>query len=268
MDSWFSLAFILGAVQGLTEFLPISSTGHLIITGHLLNFTGAKASTFDVAIQLGSILAVVVLYWKRFWGLLFPPTSTGFAGIRGICLLIVTSLPASILGLLLHSVIKQLFTPANVMLSLTTGAIMMLIVEEWSKRYRPICWNLDKITPKMALAIGCCQCMALWPGFSRSASTIMGGMIFGIQRSTAAEYSFIAAVPIMFAATGYDVLKSWSFFTVDDLPLFSTGMLFAFLFACLAIRTFITLLSRITLRPFAIYRLILAIAVYYFLVQN
>ena len=270
MESWLSIGFILGAVQGLTEFLPVSSTGHLIIAGHLLGFTGAKASTFDVAIQLGSILAVVVLYWRRFMGLLYPgriPTDSPppFAGLRGIGLVILPTLPPSSVGLLLNSRIKRLFSPGYVAGSLAVGALLMLLVEHRCGRTTPRYTSLDQMTPKLALGIGCCQCLALWPGFSRSASTIMGGMILGAERRLAAEYSFIAAVPLMVAATGYDLLKTWSLFSVEDLPLFLTGSLFAFLFALAAIKTFISLVGRLTLRPFAWYRLILAPLVYYFL---
>ena len=267
---WLFDAFILGAVEGLTEFLPVSSTGHLILAGELLDFTGPKATTFEVAIQLGAILAVVVLYWQRFLGLLQPGriharTRTPFAGLRGIGLLILTTLPPSVLGLLLHSHIKQLFNPLTVAAALAAGAVLMLLVEGLAGRHTPRYTSLDQMTPKLALGIGCCQCMALWPGFSRSASTIMGGMLLGASRQLAAEYSFIAAVPLMVAATGYDLLKNWSLFTAADLPLFLVGSLFSFLFAWLAVKTFIALMGRLTLRPFAVYRLILAPLVYLFL---
>lgn len=272
MESWFGLGVILGAVQGLTEFLPVSSTGHLIIAGDLLGFVGPKASTFEVAIQLGSIMAVVVLYWRRFMGLLLPSRfvsrsagPTPFAGLRGIGLLLLTTLPPSLVGLLLHNHIKTLFTPSSVAGALAVGALLMLFVEHRCKNRPPALFTLDEMTPKLALGIGCCQCMALWPGFSRSASTIMGGMLLGAKRGLAAEYSFIAAVPLMIAATGYDLLKTWSLFTSADLPLFATGMICSFLFAWAAIKTFIALVGRLTLRPFAYYRLMLAPLVYFFL---
>ena len=249
---WFSTGLIMGAVQGLTEFLPVSSSGHLVIAGDLLGFTGPKASTFEVAIQLGSIFAVLMVYWDRF---------------MGIWLLFLTTLPPSVLGLLLHSYIKQLFTPFSVSLSLAVGGLLMLFVESYCAKRPPKYSSIDEVTPKLALGIGLCQCMALWPGFSRSGSTIMGGMLLGEKRALAAEYSFVAAVPIMFAATGYDLLKTWSLFTVDDIPLFATGLFFAFLFGWLAIKTFIALVGRITLRPFAVYRLLLAPIVYFFMVN-
>lgn len=269
---WFSTGLIMGAVQGLTEFLPVSSSGHLVIVGEAIGFTGAKASTFEVAIQLGSIFAVLLVYWERFMGLLAPGRvrSTAprpFAGLRGIWLLFLTTLPPSVVGLLLHSFIKQLFTPLSVSLSLATGGFLMLAVESWRERHPAKYASIDEVTPRLALGIGLCQCMALWPGFSRSGSTIMGGMLLGEKRALAAEYSFVAAVPIMFAATGYDVLKNWSSFTAADIPLFATGLIFAFIFGWLAIKTFIALVGRVSLRPFALYRLILAPIVYYFMVR-
>ena len=227
---WFSTGLIMGAVQGLTEFLPVSSSGHLVIAGDLIGFTGPKASTFEVAIQLGSIFAVLMVYWDRFMGLLLPgrvQTSAPkpFAGLRGIWLLFLTTLPPSVLGLLLHSYIKQLFTPFSVSLSLAVGGLLMFFVESYCAK-RP-------------------------PKYS----------------SIAAEYSFVAAVPIMFAATGYDLLKTWPLFTADDIPLFAAGLFFAFIFGWLAIKTFIALVGRITLRPFAVYRLLLAPIVYFFMVN-
>lgn len=267
MDSWFTTALVMGAVEGLTEFLPVSSTGHLIIAGELLGFTGDKAQTFEVVIQLGAILAVVMLYWGRFWGLVRPKTSGGLAGLRGIGLLLLTTIPPSVAGLLLHSRIKLLFSPVSVTAALAVGALCMLWVEHRAARITPRTHSLDELTPRLAVGIGCFQCLALWPGFSRSAATIMGGMLLGARRDVAAEYSFIAAVPLMVAATGYDVLKNWHLFSMADLPLFTAGMIFSFLFAWAAVKTFIALMGRLTLRPFACYRLLLAPLVYWFLVH-
>ena len=256
-------ATILGLVQGLTEFLPVSSTGHLIITSHLLGLTDARVNTFEVVIQLGSILAVVVLYFNRFLGLLLPRGSGKFSGMRGIFLLMLTCLPASLLGLFAHSHIKAfLFNPISVSLALAVGAVFILVVERMPRKgtYQTI----DEVTPALALGIGCFQCLSLWPGFSRSASTIMGGMILGADRSLAAEYSFVAAVPIMFAATGFDLYKSASFLAVADLPFFLTGTAVAFLSAMLAIKVLMRLIRRTSFRPFAWYRLALAPLVFWF----
>lgn len=258
------IAALLSVIEGLTEFLPVSSSGHLILAGDLLNFTGPKAATFEIVIQLGAILAVVVLYWPRFLGLLCPKPGKKFSGLYGIFLLFLTSLPACILGLILHKTIKTyLFSSASVLLALVTGALCMIAIER--RNLMPKYDTLDELTPKTALAIGCSQCLALWPGFSRSASTIMGGMLFGCTRKLAAEYSFIAAVPIMFAATGYDLLKNWEIFSAADIPFFTIGILGSFLSAILAVKIFIRLLGHITLVPFAIYRLILAPVLYYFM---
>lgn len=265
MDNLF-VALILSIVEGLTEFLPVSSSGHLILAGELLDFVGAKAKVFDVVIQLGAILAVVVIYWKRFWGLVQPQPYVRFAGARGITLLFLTTLPACLAGLFLHSAIKEyLFNPATVMVALVVGALCMIFVER-RRAPKATCVTLDDMTPRLALGIGLFQCLALWPGFSRSAATIMGGMLLGARRPVAAEYSFIAAVPVMVAATGYDLLSNISLFTAADIPFFLVGMVGSFVSAILAVKVFVALVGRMTLIPFAIYRLLLAPFVYYFMV--
>ncbi len=259
-------ALILSIVEGLTEFLPVSSSGHLILVSDLLGFVGEKSATFNVVIQLGAIMAVVVLYWKRFWGLVRPQPYARFAGTRGIALLMLTSLPACVLGLFLHSYIKEyLFRPATVLFALVVGALCMILVEK--RKFKTTCISLDDMTPRLALGIGCFQCLALWPGFSRSAATIMGGMLLGARRPLAAEYSFIAAVPIMVAATGYDLLKNLGMFTVADIPFFMVGMIGSFVSALLAVKVFVALVGRMTLVPFACYRLLIAPFVYYFMVN-
>ncbi len=262
MLSWYS-AVILGIVEGLTEYLPISSTGHLILTGSLLDLTGAKQASFDIIIQLGAILAVVVIYWDRFLGLLRPDPRRKFSGIWGLWLLFLTSLPASVLGLIVHKAIKQyLFGPETVALALGVGAILIFIVEAMPKKKRFT--RLDDVTPKLAFGVGIFQCLALWPGFSRSASTIMGAMILGADRQLAAEYSFVAAVPIMVAATGFDFVKNHDVFSVNDLLLLSIGFVVSFIFAWLAVKWFIRLVQTVSLRPFAWYRLALAACVLLF----
>lgn len=256
-------ATILGLVEGVTEFLPVSSTGHLILVGHLIGFTGEMADSFDVIIQLGAILAVVVLYWKRFWWLVSPKPLHAFSGIRGLWLLFLTSLPAGLVGLALRKTIKaHLFGPVTVALALAVGALMIFWVER--RRTRDRYYSLDEMTPGLALGIGCFQCLALWPGFSRSAATIMGGMLLGAKRSLAAEYSFISAVPLMFAATLYDFYKSRELFTADEMGILAIGFVVSFLSALLAVKAFIVLVQRVSLRPFAWYRLALAAAVFLF----
>ncbi len=274
----FLLAIIMGFVEGMTEFLPVSSTGHLILASNLLNFAGEGASNFEVIIQIGAIFAVVLLYFQRFWGLLFPriDKSTGkkqkFSGFYGLFLLFLTCLPASLLGLIFHSQIKALFSVKVVLFSLVFGAICMLITEAiQAKKFRialespledGIIDSVDKLTPMKALGIGFFQILALLPGFSRSGSTIMGGMLLGVSRKTSAEYSFLVAVPIIVAAAGYDFLSSYNSFNPEDLSFFIVGIISSFFFALLAIKGFIASLSKLTLRPFAYYRIILAIVLY------
>jgi undecaprenyl-diphosphatase len=268
MAPWY-IAVVMGLVEGLTEFLPVSSTGHLILAGHALDFIGAKADTFEIAIQLGAILAVVVIYFDRFLGLVKPDPARSFSGVRGLWLLILTSLPALGIGFLLHHAIKtHLFGPRTVALALFGGALMMFVVEARAARLkRPLkrlVDSLDAMTPRLALGIGFFQCLALWPGFSRSGATIMGGMLLGVDRKTAAEYSFLAAVPVMCAAVGYDMLKNWRLFDTSDMVFLSIGFAVSFVSGWAAVRGFISLLSRFTLRPFAWYRLALAPLVWIF----
>ncbi|HMB32032.1 MAG TPA: undecaprenyl-diphosphate phosphatase [Desulfohalobiaceae bacterium] len=250
------IACILGIVEGLTEFLPVSSTGHLIIAGEILNFTGPKAEMFEVVIQLGAILAVVVLYQRRFRGLLSADPNRRFSGVYGIYLLILTSIPASIVGFFTSDLIKEyLFNSMTVAWALGVGALAILVVESTSCRQK--FYSLDDVTPYLAFGIGIFQCLALWPGFSRSAATIMGGMILGANRRCAAEYSFIAAVPIMCAATLFDLLKGWTLLGHKDLAVLAVGFIVSFIAAWIAVKGFIKLLTQITLRPFAFYRLII-----------
>ena len=256
-------AVVLGLVEGATEFLPVSSTGHLILVGHLIGFTGEKADSFEVIIQLGAMLAVVCLYWQRFWWLISPKPLHAFSGFRGLWMLFLTSLPAGIVGLVARKYIKaHLFGPTTVALALAVGALMIFVVER--RKVRDRYYSLDEMTPKLAFGIGCFQCLALWPGFSRSAATIMGGMLLGAKRGLAAEYSFIAAVPLMFAATLYDFYKSADLYTADDLGVLAIGFVVSFIAALVAVKGFIVLVKRVSLRPFAWYRLALAAAVFLF----
>jgi undecaprenyl-diphosphatase len=265
MDSLW-VAAIMGVVEGVTEFLPVSSTGHLIIAGHLLDFKGDKAASFEVFIQLGAILAVVALYWRRFLGLIprggeDHSMEEGFHGRRGIYLLLITTAPALVMGALAHASIKAyLFRPLTVALALGLGGIAILLVERF--RPDPKVYGLDGLSMKQALIIGLFQCIAMWPGVSRSASTIIGGMLGGLDRRTATEYSFLAAVPVMVAATGYDLLKTWRLLNWDDMVFFGIGFLVSFIFAALSIRTFIAMVQKWSLAPYAIYRIIIAPIIY------
>jgi undecaprenyl-diphosphatase len=256
------IAILLGIVEGLTEFLPVSSTGHLIVAGHLLGFRGETAETFEIFIQLGAILAVVVLERRVFLDLLRPSARAGFAGPRGCGLLLTTTVPALIAGALLHDWIKtNLFGPATVAFALLAGGIVILVVE--SVRPGTTVADIGGLGFGKALAIGLFQCLALWPGVSRSGATIVGGLLCGLERRTAATYSFVAAVPVMAAATLYDLLKSWSHLGPQDVAPFAVGFLVSFVSAYAAMRVFVALLGRTTLRPFAWYRILIAPAVYF-----
>lgn len=263
-DLW--VAVILGVVEGLTEFLPVSSTGHLIVVGDLLGCSGQKAACFEVFIQLGAILAVVVLYWQRFVGLI--PRARGpvvegprFAGVRGLLLLGLTTLPALVAGVLLHKLIKEhLFGPITVAWALGVGGIAIIVAERLKPE--PRVTNLDGLGYGAALMIGLFQCFAMWPGISRSASTIIGGLFSGLDRRTSAEYSFLAAVPVMLAATSYDLYKALRFLDVSDLMFFAVGFLVSFLAAVAAVRTFIELVQKWSLLPYAVYRIGIAPIIY------
>ncbi|MCO7176379.1 undecaprenyl-diphosphate phosphatase [Sporolactobacillus kofuensis] len=260
------IAIILGAVEGLTEFAPVSSTGHLILAADLLHFTGDRAKTFEVIIQLGSIMAVVVLYWKRLWSLFGLYRNEPKSGPEHLNLLhiIVAGIPAIILGFLLRDFIKEyLFSPKSVLIALVVGGILMIIAERIAKKHTYS--GTKELSYKQAFVIGLFQCLSLWSGFSRSGSTIAGGLIAGVERKTAAEFSFILAVPMMIGASGLDFVQSLSFLHVSDIPLFATGFITAFIVAMFAIVFFLKLLRRFTLVPFAIYRFILAIAFALFL---
>ncbi len=246
-------ALIMGIVEGLTEFIPVSSTGHLIIAGELLGYTGAEAETFSVFIQLGAILAVLVHFRERFVGLATLADRPGFAGRRGVMMLALTTLPAVVIGLMAHSTIKALFSTQAVAIGLAVGAVWILLTERFFRHRNPN--DIDGITWRIALGIGFFQCLAMWPGMSRSASTIMGGMYLGLRRKAATEYSFFAAVPMMVAACFYDLYKGWDSLRPEALTIFSVGFVAAFFSALLAIRLFIGFVSRHTFVPFAYYRL-------------
>ncbi|MEJ2717802.1 MAG: undecaprenyl-diphosphate phosphatase [Deltaproteobacteria bacterium] len=263
-DLW--IAVIMGIVEGLTEFLPVSSTGHLIVAGNLLNFTGQKAAAFEVFIQLGAILAVVVLYWGRFVALIpsgrqTSSGQTGFVGWRGLTMLFLTTLPALIAGYLAHKAIKvYLFGPVTVAWALGLGGLGILLAERLKPT--PRVSALDGLNYRQALTIGLFQCLALWPGMSRSASTIIGGLFSGVDRKTAVEYSFLAAVPVMLAAVSYDLYKALDFLSVSDAGFFAVGFVVSFVSAAVAVKTFIALVQRWSLAPYGWYRIVIAPIIY------
>jgi undecaprenyl-diphosphatase len=263
-------AVLLGVVEGLTEFIPVSSTGHLILVGHLLGFVGEKAASFEIAIQLGAILSVVFLYWRRFVELIPVPagmdsasTMKGWAGLGRIAL---ATLPALVVGFFArHAIKEQLFTPLAVTWALAVGGVAILLAERIIARRRTR--SLDTLTTTQAFAIGLFQVLSLWPGTSRAAATIVGGLLVGIERKGAAEFSFLIAVPVMFAATGYELIKMRGLFAAQDMMQFAVGFVVSFVVALVAVKSFVSFLGRWSLAPFAWYRIAVA-AVFYFITRG
>jgi len=262
-----AVAALLGVLEGLTEFLPVSSTGHLILAGELLRFVGARAETFEIFIQLGAVLAVAVLYRERFVRLGWPGTRDldALAGRGGAALtwahVGVACLPAFVLGFAAHGAIKRhLFSARVVLVGLVLGAVLMIAAEAWARRprRRTASAGLDELSLGQALAVGCVQCLALWPGFSRSGSTISGGLLAGVDRRTAAEFSFVVAVPVMLVATVYDLARSFALVDGAFLGTIAIGFAVSYAVAHLAVVAFLRLVQRVSLIPFALYRFVLA----------
>lgn len=258
------IAVIIGIVEGLTEFLPISSTGHMILVGSLLNFEGEFASVFEVFIQLGAILSVFILYRDRFMGMVAPRPSSNHRRKLTLQHILAGIVPVMGIGYLLHQPIKTyLFSPYTVIIGLVLGAILMLVAEKLAKR--PTACSLDEITLKQAFFVGLFQILSLWPGFSRSGSTISGGLLLGMSRTAAAEFSFIIAVPLMLVACIYDLLQVWSNLSIGDLQVLAIGFIVSFVVAYISIVWFLRFLNRSTLASFAYYRFVLgALSYYYF----
>jgi undecaprenyl-diphosphatase len=255
-------ALILGVVEGLTEFLPVSSTGHLILVSDFLGLNDEKGKVFDIVIQLGAILAVCWEYRARlaraFSGLAGDPVQQRFAAN-----LFVAFLPAAIVGLAFQSQIKAyLFNPISVAVALVVGAIVIFAVERWYAVHgAPRVTSVDAMTWKDALKVGLAQCLSLIPGTSRSGATIMGGMIFGLSRQAATEFSFFLAVPIMFAASGYQLVKYRALLSRDDLATFAVGFAVSFVAALVAVKALIRYVAHHDFRAFAWYRIALGAAV-------
>jgi undecaprenyl-diphosphatase len=252
-------ALILGIVEGLTEFLPISSTGHLILVGDLLNFNDEKGMVFAIVIQLGAILAVCWEYRTKIINVLAGIGSNEDSN-RFMLNLFIAFLPAAILGLLFISIIKQyLFHPIPVAIALIVGGILIL----WAERRKHVV-DVDRVEDmdwKHALKVGLMQCLALIPGTSRSGATIIGGLFFGLSRKAATEFSFFLAIPIMFAATFYDVFKHREFLHFDDVGMFSIGFVASFISALLAVRGLLRFISNHDFTVFAWYRIMFGIII-------
>ena len=254
---------IMGVVEGLTEFLPISSTGHLILAGSLLNFTGEKVKVFEIVIQAGAMLAVCWEYRER-----IAHVARNFyrdnAARRFVINLIVAFLPAVVLGLLFGKIIKaHLFKPVPVALAFIVGAIVILIVERRQRLQPegPRVDTVDDMTVLDAFKVGCAQCFALIPGTSRSGASIIGAMIFGLSRKAATEFSFFLAIPTLFGATIYSLYKERDLLSLADLPMFGLGALAAFVSAFLCVRWLLRYISTHDFTIFAWYRIVFGFVV-------
>jgi undecaprenyl-diphosphatase len=248
-------AAIMGVVEGLTEFLPISSTGHLILAASLLDFTGEKAKVFDIAIQTGAIFAVILVYWQR-----LRDTAAGLGSdprARRFTLnVLIAFVPAVVLGLLFGKAIKaHLFNPTVVATAFIVGGFIIL----WAER-RPASavriHQVDDMTPWDALKVGLVQCLAMVPGTSRSGATIIGGMLLGLSRRAATDFSFFLAIPTLVGAGAYSLLKERALLSWADLPLFGVGLLFSFVSAWLCVRWLLRYIATHNFVPFAWYRIV------------
>lgn len=251
-------AFLLGIVEGATEFLPVSSTGHLIIVGDLLHFNDARGKVFEIVIQLGAILAVCWEYRVKLGHVLGNAAEP--ASRRLMANLALAFLPAALLGLAFHDAIKEyLFNPQTVAYALIAGGFAILLIEKFAPQ--PDTPTVDDMDWKHALKVGLAQSVALIPGVSRAGATILGGVVFRLSRRAATEFSFFLAIPIMFAATGFDVYKNWGDLHANDFAVFAVGFVTAFFSALLVVRGLLRFVAHHDFRAFAWYRIAFGVIV-------
>jgi undecaprenyl-diphosphatase len=259
-------AIVLGVVEGLTEFLPVSSTGHLILVGHLLDFNDEKGKVFEIFIQAGAILAVCWEYrgrlWATFSGILDDAVAQRFASN-----LFIAFLPLAILGLAFGKQIKALlFSPVPVAMAFILGGVIILVAEHWYKKRAltagaSLIESVDQLTWRDALKLGLAQCAALIPGTSRSGATIIGGLFFGLSRKCSTEFSFFLAIPTLFAATFYTLWKARDLLSTSDIPMFTAGFIAAFVSAFVVVRWLIRYVSTHDFTIFAWYRIAFGVGV-------
>ncbi len=250
-------AFIMGMVEGLTEFLPVSSTGHLILTAHLMGLTHDQfTKSFEISIQLGAILAVVFLYWKRL--------VSDFELWKRV---LVAFLPTGLLGFTFYRLIKDYLIGNDkvVVLSLFLGGVFLLFADRLCERYCTL-EDVSQLSYKRAFAVGLFQSLAMVPGVSRSGATIIGGMLMGLNRKKAAEFSFLLAVPTMFVATAYDLYKSHAYFNNEEWSILAIGFFTAFFSALLSVKFLLSFVSKYSFVPFGIYRIFVSLVYAYFFV--
>ena len=256
MSTPLSTVIILGIIEGLTEFLPVSSTGHLILASTLLGFTDESSVAFKIAIQLGAILAVLVVYWRRFLGVaqgLTRGRSDAAAFTRNI---IIGFLPAMVVGAFAYDAIRAAIqTPEIVAVMLILGGIAIIVIERMVKVER--FFSVESVPTRTAIQIGIAQCLAMVPGVSRSGATILGARMMGVERKTAAEFSFFLAVPTMMGATVYALYKDRDLLSLDDLNAIAIGLAISFIVALGVVKTFVAFVGRYGFTPFAWYRIVI-----------
>jgi undecaprenyl-diphosphatase len=245
-------ALILGLVEGLTEFLPVSSTAHLLLIGDVLGFQGPAGKTFEIVIQLGAILAVCVVFRERLWRVAVSlDQAPSRAFVRNV---LIAFLPAAVIGAVAYKYIKQMLeAPVIAATALVVGGVAILLIEAMAKTVRVRA--IEDLSPGRALAIGACQVLAMIPGVSRAGATIMGSLLLGVERKVAAEFSFFLAIPTMLGATFYSLYKNWATLSWDGSALIAVGFVAAFFSALVVVKGFIAFVGRHGFAPFAWYRI-------------
>lgn len=248
-------SLILGIVEGVTEFLPVSSTGHMIIVSHFLGINNIEfVKSFEIAIQLGAIISVIVLYYKRF-----------LVSFNLYKKLLIAFFPTAVVGFLAYKTIKlYLFNPYTVAMALIIGGIVLILIDNWSAKRKSVLNNTEDISLKGALTVGLIQCVSMIPGVSRAAATIIGGLVAGLDRKQATEFSFFLAVPTMFAATGYDLLKTGASFTYNEWSLLFFGGFVSFISAMASIKILIYLVPNYGFKHFGYYRIFIGLLFFIF----
>ena len=265
-------AAVMGLVEGLTEFLPISSTGHLILAGSLLGLDGEKDKVFDIAIQTGAILAVIIVYWQKISSTVVA-LPTQHEARRFAVNVLIAFLPAVVLGLLFGKFIKaHLFTPTVVASTFIVGGFIILWAEGWGRRHSEDAQdahpndharivNVESMSPLDALKVGLVQCLAMIPGTSRSGATIIGGMLLGLSRKAATDFSFYLAIPTLIGAGAYSLYKERELLSMADAPVFAVGLVFSFISAWICVRWLLRYIATHSFIPFAWYRIVFGIVV-------
>ncbi|NFO03377.1 undecaprenyl-diphosphate phosphatase [Clostridium botulinum] len=260
-------AIIVAIVEGLTEFVPVSSTGHMILASDLINFQGEFVKMFEVVIQLGAILAVVVLYWKKikdsvieFFTYIFTGGKKGEVGFKFGINVLIGSIPAGVVGILYYSKIKTLFKPQAVVVGFIVGGILLLVIENIFRKKRHSVKSIDRITPMQSIKVGLFQVLSMWPGMSRSASTIMGGWVAGLSTPIAAEFSFFLAIPAMIGSSAKDLFEfDFALMNTTNWVALIVGFIVAFIVSLIVMEGFVAYLKKKPMRVFAIYRVVAGI---------